>query len=144
MENRVYDIISKLLDFHKTEQGISMQKLVFLIYLCDWKNSIEIGSQISNIEWKYLDSEFSKKIITAFKKGEVGENIFSFKSDYSSLNQHELKIINFIGKLSTKLDTDDFIKLVYSTYPMIKSDKNKLLNLPDLAKDYKDNYAYIE
>lgn len=143
MKNKIHDIISKILTFYKSEKEISLQKIVFLIYLCDWKNSIEHGRQMTDIEWKYLDSEFSKKIIAAFNEVRTREG-FEFKSNYANLSETELQVIDFIGTLSLKLNTEDFIKLVFSTYPMIRKEKYKSLNLPDLAEDYKSNYAYLK
>jgi len=144
MENKIYDVIARILHLYGNRGEISMQKLVRVIYLCDWKYSIEYQAQITNIEWKYLDTEFSNKIISAFNKGKIGKNEFSFETDYSSLDDSELRIVDLITELSLQLDTDDFMKLVYSTYPMIKKEKDVSLNLPDLAKDYRYNYEYVK
>lgn len=143
MKDKIYDLISKILSFYESKGEISMQKLAFIIYLCDWKNSMDNENQITNIKWKYIDRDFSKNIIDAFEKGQEDKNSFSFKSNYTKLSKKELETIETISKLSLKLDTDDFIKLVYSTFPMIKKERNIILDLPDLAKEYKSDYEYM-
>jgi hypothetical protein len=142
--NKIFDLISRILENYEKRGEISMLKIVFLIYLCDWKYSIEKGTQITDIKWKFLDKEFSKKIISAFNKGKIQKNTFSFKSDFSHLSNNEKKIIDFISTLSMELETDDFIKLVFSTYPMIRKEKDVHLDLPVLAKDYIKNYEYVK
>ena len=53
------------------------------------------------------------------------------------------KVIDWIALLSDELNTNDFLKLVYSTYPMLRRAKNIDFNLTDLANEYKSSYDYV-
>lgn len=142
-KDKIYDIMSRILSFYEKIGEISMHKLLFLVYLSDWKNSIDHGKQLTGIRWKYIDEEFSRTLIAALEKATMEPGKLYFDKSYACLKAEEIKSIDFITHLSIELDTDDFLKLVYSTFPMLQGNTDTYLDLPHLAKDYKENYSYV-
>lgn len=144
-EIKIYNLIVKILDFYDNKKEISLHKLVFIIYLCDWKNSIEYGKQITEIKWKHFQGDFADTIAKSFKIGEVSNNKFSFENtDENIFTNEELTSIKMISDLSLKLSTEEFVKLVFSTFPMMIKEKDSVLDLPDLASQYKEEYDFLE
>ena len=47
------------------------------------------------------------------------------------------EVLDFVIETTKNLYWSDFIKLVYSTYPIFSQSKYTILDLPDLAKKYK-------
>lgn len=143
------DIIYYILLKHWKLPNARLTKLVFL---SDWKSSLDKWIQISNIQW-YFDFywPFVKDIeneiwlnLDIFKIEEEynwnwnKKKIFSIKPWYiPKLNEDQKKIINFVIEITKKLDFNNFIKFIYSIYPIYKSRKFTYLNLIELANEYK-------
>ncbi len=53
------------------------------------------------------------------------------------LDPIELEVAKHVLQETKSLRFDEFIKLVYSTYPVVTQPKGSYLNLVQLAKDYK-------
>lgn len=140
---KIYDIISIILQFHKSIGIIHTKKLVSLIYLCDWKSSIDHGKTITNIPWKYLNDNYTEHIAAAFDIGKIEMGQYNFDENFGTLTAEEIEVVNYISQLSIELKSVDFMKLVFSTFPMLTQDRYKDLNLPELASDYIENYAFV-
>ncbi len=133
---------------------LSKARVVKMIYLSDWRSAIISGKQITSINWIYnhygpyvndiidyirQDNRFEITSTTNYW-GEFKEVISLKKQNISvSLNKETTDILDFVIEGTSKLYWNDFIKLVYSTYPIKNSVKYTELNLVDLADEYKKN-----
>ena len=134
----------------KKEWSLPNSRLTKLVYLLDWKYSLEQWKQYTNIKW-YFDYYWPfvkdiEKIIEEnpdwFKTNIISDIYWNKK--YFSINwNHELNLsdnlknyINSIIYRTSKLSYSWFIKFVYSTYPIYKSKKFEYLELEKLAKEY--------
>ena len=133
---------------------LSKARLVKIIYLADWKNVLVNNSQISETKWYFNHyGPFVKEIIDDIRSSEFFE-IYSTKNSHGldkelirlksnisiksvQLTDKEISTIDFVINITSKLYWDDFIRLVYSTYPIMKMPKLSYLNLIELASDYK-------
>lgn len=158
--------MSKLLEvvfhicFHARNLGISLPKarLVKLVYLADWKSAIETGHQITEIKWFYnhygpyvkevidlIDNNpnfVSRNYINNFgKRAEKIDLRDQISYDFSSsiLSEQDRQIIDYISDITKNMGYSEFLRLVYSTYPIIKSEKYNFLDLVKLANEY-SNY----
>jgi hypothetical protein len=135
---------------HKAE--LSKARLTKMVYLADWKSAIDRGKQISKIEWIYnhygpyvddvantaqKDPIFNIESTTNMFGG--NKEVVRLRSEkYSpSLHDDEKKILNHIISITSDKYWNTFMELVYSTYPILKSDKYSTLDLVALAKEYK-------
>ena len=124
-----------------------------MVYLADWKNTLECGKQITNINW-YFDNygPFVRDVET---KAKANDNLFSIMFDaniygqakkifklknnniLTNLDENERRSIASVVEETWKLYWKDFIKLVYSTHPVASSDRYTYLDLVSKAKEYK-------
>jgi hypothetical protein len=130
---------------------LSKARLVKIIYLSDWKFALEHGRQITDIKWYYNHyGPFVKSIIEEIRQSPYFETIkltnsyggekeiFKPKDAFIEITllEEEISVIQSIAKLSSQYFFDDFIRLVYSTYQVVVSEKYQYLDLVSLAKEY--------
>ena len=137
---------------HKSE--LSASRLTKMVYLSDWKSAIENEKQLTDALWHfhhygpYIDDFL--KLAFDDKDIEVEEtiNMFGNKKQLIKLKesfQEEInlpdetkKILDFVISSTKQKNYEDFIKLVYSTYPVISSNRYSDFNLVQMAKNYKE------
>ena len=137
---------------------LSKARLVKMLYLADWKNSIEHQNQLTNTNWIFNQyGPYVNDIIETIKydnRFEIIDKTNSYGSpkqlikvsnNYKILNLNEEKkrILDFVINATSVLNYSDFIDLVYSTYPIKVSSKMSELNLVQLATDYKKSKEKI-
>lgn len=151
--NKLTDIIIYLYANYPHKDELSKARLVKLIYLSDWRNSILNGRQISNIRWTFNhygpyvpdiishirnDNRFSIRITKNYY-GSPKEVITLKPGSYSiNLTNEDKGILDFVIKQTSTLYWQQFIDLVYDTYPIRKMPRYSILNLPELAKQYRN------
>ena len=135
---------------HKAE--LSKARLTKMVYLADWKSAIDRGRQISNIQWVYnhygpyvddvanvaqSDSIFDIESTTNMFGG--NKQVVRLRSESYSpdITNAEKSILDHIISTASTMYWNNFMELVYSTYPILKSDKYSNLDLVSLAKEYK-------
>jgi hypothetical protein len=58
-------------------------------------------------------------------------------SQKSSMSHQDREVLDFIIEKTQRLYWNDFINLVYSTYPVLSQERQTVLDLPKLAESYK-------
>lgn len=133
---------------------LSKPRLVKLIYLIDWKYTIEQGQQYTNIQWYYNHyGPYVSDVIDLMKSRSEIFEVKSYNNAYEGITdkftlldrstitlESEIKNITdlFIGH-TFRLTWSDFINLVYSSFPIKTSLKYTTLNLPSMAIEFKKN-----
>lgn len=147
------DIIGYLCKNYPLQNELSKARLTKLVYLSDWKSVLEQGHQLSNIKWffnhfgpyveevsqlAYEDEDFN--VIGTFNYYGSMKEIISIKKpfEFNSLNIKDIEILDHVIENTNSLNWDDFIQLVYSTYPILINSKYSELDLSYAAKRYKD------
>ncbi|QQR40084.1 Panacea domain-containing protein [Devosia rhizoryzae] len=135
---------------HKDE--LSKARLTKMVYLADWKAALDHGAPITDIRWRfnhygpYVDDIHNmaledpafevRKEHTMF--GNRRERIELVDEDLSvTLSSSEREILDHVIAETRKLGFDGFIKLVYSTFPVISGTKGKDLDLIGAAETYR-------
>lgn len=140
---------------HKNE--LSKARLTKLVYLSDWRSALVSGETVTSINWKFnhygpyvddvMDVVRSDKSFTV--RGEVNmfgspkETIY-YNGSEPEVDGDDKKIIDFVISKTKNLTWDGFIKLVYSTYPVLVSEKQTYLDLSAIAARYKSERAGSE
>jgi hypothetical protein len=155
MATTLKNIIAYILKHYpKNIKGeLSNARLTKIIYLADWHQAINKGKQITNINW-YFDNygpyvsdvknevESNPSIFRAVKT----DNIFNTPKILMELaddkyepdiTEEQKESIDYVIEVTKKMYWDQFIKLVYSTYPISNSERYTFLDLLDMAKKYK-------
>ncbi|BAF69858.1 Panacea domain-containing protein [Nitratiruptor sp. SB155-2] len=148
------DIIYYILKKYPNKKHLSNARLTKLIYLIDWYSAIHYNKQISNIKW-YFDNygPFVWDVLDEIKKNPklfkikhttnfFGNNkkiIENIENNYNpNINDHEKQVINKIIDITKDKNWSAFINLVYSTYPILVSEKYSYLNLINKAKKFRE------
>eukprot|EP01107_Rhizomastix_libera_P007663 TRINITY_DN22683_c0_g1_i1.p1 TRINITY_DN22683_c0_g1~~TRINITY_DN22683_c0_g1_i1.p1 ORF type:complete len:165 (+),score=3.87 TRINITY_DN22683_c0_g1_i1:254-748(+) len=145
------DLVRYILLAYPYPDELSKARLNKMIYLIDWKSAIENSVQITNIKWVY--NHYGPYVVNIAeqikqdKRFEIKETFNSFGSEkhiirlvndtgFTELDSKVKAIVDFIIEKTKRLGWGGFIDLVYSTYPIISSEKGEDLNLVELAKEY--------
>lgn len=149
---KTLDVMAYLCRNYPHPYELSKARLTKLVYLADWRASIARGQQVTSIEWyfhqfgPYVDdikdlaegSPYFKLTSGSTMMGSTKETISWIGPDleYLSLSSDETKILEHVIKVTEGLNFQDFIKLVYSTYPVLSQPRHSVLDLPKLAAEY--------
>ena len=147
------DIISYILKNYPHKNELSNARLTKMIYLVDWRSAFDYGEQITNINW-YFDNygpfvhdiedtinnnpEKIRKVDTHTIYG-TKKTMFVLKDEgiiLNNLSENTTSTINIIIERTKKLYWKDFINFVYSTYPIVTSERYTYLNLVQKAEEY--------
>ena len=153
MESVILNVIKYILSAYPHKNELSASRLTKMLYLTDWKNAIEHDAQLSKTVWHfnhygpYVDDfiEIARKdkdIKVTYTTTMFGGNkqLFELSNKEAQIIhlENELKeIVDFVINKTKDKNYDDFIKLVYSTYPVISSNKYSDLDLVAKAREYK-------
>lgn len=134
---------------HKNE--LSKARLTKMVYLADWRAAITRNAQITSISWIYnyygpyvddvtdvaRDDPGFEVIHTANMYGGYKEIIrYVGNEDWHSLTGSDIKVLDYVIEMTAPMYWDQFIELVYSTFPITKMPRFAPLNLVALAREY--------
>lgn len=135
---------------HKDE--LSKARLTKMVYLADWRSAITQGRQMTDVQWvfnhygPYVDDivQVAREdpafdvIQTANLYGDHKEVIhLCAATTDTALTRQERDILDFVISTCAPLSWNDFIRLVYSTYPIMTQPRYSRLDLSQLANEYK-------
>ncbi|MDO9326223.1 MAG: Panacea domain-containing protein [Methanoregula sp.] len=149
------DVMAYIIANYPFKGELSNARLTKMIYLTDWKNALLSGRQVTDISWRFVDfGPFVRDIQdTAINYREIFNSIettnqYGVKKLLITLNDpnfqpnlspEEKKVIDHVIEKTKRLNWNDFIRLIYSTYPILKSERYSDLNLIKFAKEYQSN-----
>ena len=149
--NTLKDIIKYLFVNYPYKNELSKARVVKMVYLADWKYAITYGKQITCIHWYFNhygpyvsdvineirnDKDFTLTMVTN-ALGEPKELITVTDDFVNPVLSDDVKdVLDFVIRKTSPLFWEDFIALVYSTYPVVTQPKYSYLNLEELAKEY--------
>lgn len=147
------DVIAYILKYYPVKDHCSNARVTKMIYLSDWRHVLTTGYQITDIVW-YFDNYGpfvhdiqntvdentalfgSQYVLNPF--GEKKLLLYLKNAEYEPNISHEEKLsINHIISVTKDRNWGQFIRLVYSTHPILSSDKYSKLNLLNKADEYK-------
>jgi len=150
------DIVAYLCDRYLHPKELSNARLTKMVYLADWKSAIERGEQLTNLSWEFSHyGPYVPDIIRLVRSAEDfeverGQTIYgdqkelvrhkaeSDTTEYSSLEPEDKDLLDFVIRSVEDKSFNEFVKLVYSTYPIVTQERYTKLDLVSLAKEYKE------
>ncbi|OBU20670.1 Panacea domain-containing protein [Photobacterium aquimaris] len=153
MENVIMNVIKYILQAYPYKDELSASRLTKMLYLTDWKAALEHDRQLTNTIWHfhhygpYVD-DFVRMAkddpdITVINTTTVfggNKQLFQLSnnaSDKFTITPQLKEIVDFVINATKDKNYEDFIKLVYSTYPVLSSSKYSDLDLVKKAREYK-------
>ena len=153
MKTIVSNLIKYILKNYPHKSELSASRLTKMLYLADWKSAIEYSRQLTSVTWHfnhygpYVD-DFLKiakddkdievndtQTIFGGKKQQI-ELVNSFSGNIE-ITENQKEILDFVIEATKDKNYEDFIKLVYSTYPVVSSSRYSDFDLVSLANEYK-------
>lgn len=149
---KLTQIIAYILDKYPYKDELSNARVTKMIYLSDWRNAILNRAQLSDINW-YFDNHgpFVWDVLNEVSNNNTiftvcnGINMYggskrkfsiNKKIDYNLLSDQDIKVIDKIIETTKSLNWNQFIQLVYSTYPIASSERYTNLNLIEKADEF--------
>lgn len=146
------DVVRYILKHYPHKNELAKGRLNKLIYLADWKSSLDYGKQLTPIKWIFnhygpyvndiethiaFDDRISIKNEMNYYGNEKHLVVLDKDEGFEEPNENEKKTLDFIIEITHRLNWNDFINGVYSTHPIKVSERGSELNLPYLANEYK-------
>ena len=148
------DVMAWIIKNYPHESELSNARLTKMVYLCDWHHTVYSNARMTDIDW-YFDNHGPfvwdiKNQATLerdlFRIAET-KNMYGSRKTLIKLNDKEFDGSNLtdsekssISKIITRtkgLYWDDFITFVYSTFPILESEKYSRIDLEGLAKKFR-------
>ena len=153
MKASLLDIIIYIFKNYPRIEELSKPRLVKLVYLIDWKSSLEHREQTTDIQWYFNHyGPYVDDIISLIKRTPDVFDVTSYQNPYGGVSdkivlreitrksvklpEQVKSIVDFVIEKTHKLGWSDFISLVYSTYPVKSNSKYTNLNLIESAIEY--------
>lgn len=153
--DKLKEIIAYIIKEYPHKDELSNARLTKLVYLTDWHQAINHKKQVTNISW-YFDN-YGPYVSDVLEKAKEYGDLFSCESTSNiygssktlfrlkdgkytpSIKDQEKESVDHIINITKKLNWDEFIKLVYSTHPIVSSNRYSQLNLVAKAKEYTES-----
>ena len=149
----VNDVMAFFCTAYPHKQELSNARLTKMVYLADWKSALSYERQITDIQWTFnhygpfvndihnaalFDDRFD--VLDSVNYYGQPKQIITIKhgSSVGIIPQPEIDILRFVIDQTASLNWESFIRLVYSTYPIIAGEKYSYLNLVEFARIYKN------
>lgn len=148
---KLEDIIAYFVSHYPYSEELSNARLTKSVYLADWYGLVNDIGRVSQINW-YFDSygPFVFDIKDCAEKSELFsiENTTNLYGDRKSLIRlrdpsyrpsvsiEEKQALDYVIEKTKPLNWSEFIRLVYSTYPIATSSKFSSIDLSQKAKEY--------
>ncbi len=156
---RLRDVVAYLCRHYPHKRELSNARLTKMVFLSDWKSALDRGHQLTDIEWKF--NQFGPYVPDVLKTATEDEDLevvetTNFFGDpmrliaarddanYPSLEADDCEILDFVIESTAPKHWDDFIRLVYSTYPIVTQPRGSQLDLVKLAQDYRDQQRLFQ
>ena len=130
-----------------------------MVYLADWRSAITRGKQLTVTPWVFnhygpfvydvLDAardDPAFTVVTTHNLYGAPKDLLQVANDVShpSLEEDEKAVLDFVLETSAGKNWDDFMRLVYSTYPIVARERYTELDLVELAKEYHEVMPLLE
>lgn len=146
------DVVAYLCKNYPHKHELSKARLTKLVYLADWKSVLDQQHQLTKINWifnqygPYVDDVYDAAIRDPDFNVQSTTNMYgnpkhtiSLKHDIDirSLTKTDVDILNHVIEQTRRLNWNEFIQLVYSTYPILTGTRGHPMDLVAAADTYK-------
>lgn len=153
------DVIAYLCLNYPYKNQLSNARVTKMVYLADWLSAFRRGRQLTEIEWFF--NHYGPYVLDVVETARADEDFtveltYNFFGDpkevirvrdgatYPSLTEEDQEILSFVIDSTASKNWEQFIQLVYSTYPVLTQERYSVLNLVELAEAYKQNLPLLQ
>jgi hypothetical protein len=150
-------VLAYICKMYPRPDDLSRTRLTKLVYLADWKSAIDRGRTITSIRW-YFDN-FGPFVWDVWNAADADKGTFAIEmtstpfgdpkhvikiregASIDGLDEADRQILDYVIDATKELSWQPFIRLVYSTYPVLSSERYSSLDLVEKAKQYEQHKA---
>lgn len=148
-KDKIHDVIFWVWAKHSNRSVLSEARMTKMVYLADWEMAQQHGCTITGINWEFNQyGPYAPDVVDAALDFddlsiEVDETTFGTSKDVFvvdpnaarilSLTRREAQAIDEVVNETKYLSFALFIDHVYSTYPMVNTERYHHMDLPALA-----------
>lgn len=153
------DIVAYICRNYPYKDELSNARVTKMVYLADWRSAITRGKQLTDLEWEF--SHYGPYVNDVIRVAETDpgfeviptKNLYGGQKDllrvaddvdFPSITEEEKELLDFVISTSASKNWDDFIKLVYSTYPIVTQERFSKLDLVKLAGEYEESIPLLD
>ena len=150
---KLIDILIYLYRKYPNSNQLSFSRTMKLVYLIEWRFAIINFEKLTDINWtltKY--GPYYSNLIKIFKESSNFELItkiddnnnqqivikFTDKKNDLNLNENTKAVIDFVISHCQNLSWSELNNIVNSTYGIINSNENEIIDILTMAKKYKN------
>lgn len=153
------DAVAYLIANYPHKDELSKARVTKMVYLADWKAALDHGTQMTPISWRF--HHFGPYVDDVHQIA-IGDPAFEVRSEtnmygkrkerielvdpaatHITLSDWEKRILDHVISSTKTLSWDGFIKLVYSTYPILSGQRGAALDLLSSANAYRELNATL-
>lgn len=139
--SEINEVLSYFWHVYPNKEDLSESRATMMVYLADWKAALDHKEQITDIVWTY---EREGPHPYALGRGSTPVNWSGVvhgqvrPGNFSDWRRH---ILDLVVNLSASRSLDEFVQLVYSTFPLFTQPESAPLDLVVLAEKYRTGTA---
>lgn len=153
--NSLVDILAYLLKDYPHPGDLSNARVTKLVYLADWKHVVDRNERLTTIPWIF--NNFGPFVWNIKDTAVLNSRLFDVNTEQNlygsrktslsltpagesyatSLSDSAVEVLDHVLKTTAPLNFDVFIRLVYSTYPVVTTDRYEPLHLEAKAAEYR-------
>ncbi len=148
----IRDVLSYFCQNVSPKSVLSKARLTKMVYLADWKSCIDHGHQVTDTTWHFNHfGPYVPDVVDAIRDDPafeitVTENMFGSEKEvvsvkdgatWPTLTREDLAVLDHVIDTTRHKNWREFINLVYSTYPVLVTDRYADMDLVTLAEHYK-------
>jgi hypothetical protein len=145
------DIILYICMGYPYPKELSKARLTKMVYLADWRSAITQGKTLTNIQWHYNHYGPSVDDVVEAARNDPGllvkktsnalapeKEVISAlpEAELGPLSEQETAVLDHVIRETAPLHWTEFVKMVYSTYPVLTGRRYETLDLVQLAEEY--------
>jgi predicted nucleic acid-binding OB-fold protein len=153
------DVVAYICRNYPHKDELSNARVTKMVYLADWRSALTRGKRLTDVHWVFNHyGPFVYDIINTVKEDPAfevvsTENMYGGSKDlmriaddvdYPSLGEGERELLDFVIEKSAQKNWDEFIRLVYSTYPIATQERFSELDLVELAREYEQKVPLLD
>jgi metal-responsive CopG/Arc/MetJ family transcriptional regulator len=148
----IKEALRYLISRYDDKNDLTLSRIVQVIYLADWKASIDRSRPVTEIKWQMangepkMDNSSLEEVINLLDANSKSETLGRLLQNFYDerfnkkvrLSQSEKFFLDFAIDKAKSKSSDEFIQLIHSTFPSLTLSKSDTVDLPDLAKTYRE------
>lgn len=161
---KLIDLMTYFCQHYPHPDDLSVGRLTKMVYLADWRSAITRSQQMTQIPWHF--DHYGPYVRRIREVAETNPEHFAIDSlntrlgnpkkvvrlraprrsrvAEQAMTEDERGILDHVIRTTQDLGWGDFIKLVYSTYPILMEPRYSSLDLVELAARYKAEKELID